>query len=138
MALDHSGMFHSNCISGVAAVLGRLISTLWPVAPDVAGVHNARERCGPEPCYGTAARIERQVVPDALIVPARAHDPAVVPALQIPLLGLRERGLVPRVPLVYGVSQGIVGYESLLVLPVLVVGGTEQDADAKVYVHQVR
>src|ERR671917_427627 len=100
MAFDHCGMVHSNCISGVAAVLGRLIST----------------QC--------------QVVPGALVIPAWAHDPAVVPTLQVPLLGLRERGLVPRVPLVHRVAKGVMAYEGLLVLPVLVVGGTEQDADA--------
>src|SRR5215207_10453645 len=32
MALDHSGTFHSKLASGMAAVLGRLIWTLLPVA----------------------------------------------------------------------------------------------------------
>jgi hypothetical protein len=32
MALDHRGIFHSKVVSGLVAVLGRLMTTLLPVA----------------------------------------------------------------------------------------------------------
>ena len=122
----------------MAAVLGRLISTLLPVALTYPTSTSPASAVAQSLAMRPAAGIERQVVPGALVVPARAHHPAVVPALQVPLLGLGEGGLVPRVALVHRVAQRVVGNEGLLVLPVLVVGGAEQDADAEVYVHQVR
>src|SRR5215204_1528596 len=96
------------------------------------------ERCGPEPGYRAAAGIQGEVIACAPIVPARAHHPTVVAAFEVPLLGLGECGLVPRVPLVHRIAQRVARYEGLFVLPVLIVGGAEQDADSQVYVNQVR
>src|SRR5215211_7163804 len=80
---------------------------------DVAGVHEPGQSRGPQPGQRPAAGVEREVVPGALVQPAWAHHPAVV-LVEVPLLGLGQRGLVPGVPLVYRVAERIAGNEWLL------------------------
>ena len=96
-----------------------------------------RQRRRPQPRERAAAGVHRQVVARALVVPARAHHPRVV-AVEVALLRHRRRRLVPRVALVDRVAERVVGHEHLAVrLPVLVVGGAEQDPDAEVDVDEV-
>ncbi len=120
----------------MAAVLGRLIFTLLPGGFDVADVHQPGQRRRPQPRQRTAAGVERQVVAGALVEPARAHNPTVV-AVEVALLRLGDRGLVPGVPLVDRVAERIVRDEGLFVFPILVVRAAQQDADAEVDVDQV-
>ena len=98
-----------------------------------------RQRRRPQPRQRAAAGVHRQVVAGALVEPARAHHPRVVAAVEVALLRLRRRRLVPRVALVDRVAERVLGHEDLAVaLPVLVVGGAEQDPDAEVDVDEVR
>ena len=75
------------------------------------------ERRRPQPRERAAAGVERQVVARALVVPARAHHPGVVAAVEVALLRLRDRRLVPRVALVDRVAERVLVDERLLARP---------------------
>jgi hypothetical protein len=70
------------------------------------------------------------MIAGALVEPARRHDPGVL-LLEIALLRTRSGGLVPGMPLVDRIAQRIVLTKVSLVLPVVVVGAAQQDADAR-------
>src|SRR5262249_60550109 len=82
----------------------------------------------PQPGDGPAAGVGGQV--GLAVEPARRHDPAVL-ALEVPLGRPRNRVLVPGVTAVHRVAKRVPGDKHLLVLPVLVVRGPEQNADAE-------
>ena len=106
----------------VSGVLGRLISTLVARGVDVRRVDLVGQRRRPQARERAAAGVERQVVARALVVPARAHHPGVVAAVEVALLRLGDRRLVPRVALVDRVAERVLGDERLLADPVVVVG----------------
>ena len=70
------------------------------------------------------------------VVPARAHHPAVL-VVKIPLLRMRVGVLVPRMTAVDRIAQRIVPHEHLLALPIVVIGGPEQDPKTEVDLHQI-
>src|SRR5436309_6217019 len=70
-----------------------------------------------------------------LVVPARRHGPAIR-TVEITLLRLRKRRLVPGMALVNWIAERILVNKGPLVLPIVVVGVAEQDADAQVDVYQ--
>ena len=108
------------------AVAGRL---------DIAAhVDEPGQRRGPQPGERAATGVEREMI--LTVVPARAHHPAVL-VVKIPLLGMWVCVLVPRMAPIDRIAQRIVPDEHLLVGPVVVVGGSEQDPDAQVDVHQI-
>src|SRR5581483_11808786 len=102
---------------------------------DVPDVHQPGQSGGPQPRNGTAARIQGQVIAGALIQPARRHDPGV-PAVEITFLRFGDGGLIPGMLLIDWVAQRILLDERLGFLPVLVVGGAEQDAHSDIDIHQ--
>ncbi len=69
------------------------------------------------------------------VEPPRRHDPAVL-VVEVALLRLRDRVLVPRVPSVDRVAERIGGHEHLVAFPVVVERAAEQDADAEVDVDE--
>src|SRR5215475_3193142 len=70
------------------------------------------------------------------VVPARRHDPGIF-AGKVALLWFWNRGLVPGVTLIDGISQGILCDKLLsAVLPVIVIRTAEQDANTEVDVDQ--
>ena len=75
MALLHFGIFHSNSDLGLRRGLRQVHLDALAGRLDVADVHHARERRGPEPGDRPAAGVERQVV--LPVEPARRHRPAV-------------------------------------------------------------
>ena len=95
------------------------------------------QRRRPQPRNRPATRIERQMVAGPLIQPARRHDPRVF-AGKIALLGSRDGRLVPRMVLIHRIAQRIFLDKLLGVLPSVVIGASEQDADVQVDIHQVR
>ena len=101
---------------------------------DVIGLDQSRQRRGPQPRERAAPGVKRQIV--GAVEPTRRHDPAVL-VCQVTPLRLGVGVLVPRMPPVDRVAEGIVRDEHLLVGPVLVVGGTEFDADTQVDCDQV-
>ena len=105
---------------------------------DVRRVDLVGQRRRPQPRERAAAGVHREVVAGALVVPARAHHPRVVAAVEVALLRLRDRRLVPRVAPVHRVAERVLRDEHLLLGPVLVVGAAEQDPDAEVDVDEVR
>src|SRR5579863_4793501 len=103
---------------------------------DVADVDDTSERSGPEARDRSAAGVESKVVTGALVVPARRHDPCVL-VLEVALLGFREGALVPGMALVDRIAERISLDEGLGVLPVIVVGAAEQNADVEVDIDKV-
>ena len=85
--LSGDGIFHSKLRVWHGGGGGEVDLDAVPRGLDVAGVHEPGERRGPEAGQRPAAGVERQVVPGALIVPARAHHPGVV-LVEVALLGL--------------------------------------------------
>src|SRR3984957_17441799 len=57
--------------------LGQIHFHAVPGRFDVTDVDEASQSCCPEPRYGSAPRVERQVVASALIKPTRRHHPGV-------------------------------------------------------------
>ena len=57
---------------------------------------------------------------------------------QIAFLRSRQRGLVPRMPLVHGIAERIGLDECLAVLPVVIKGTAKKNANAEVDVHRGR
>ncbi len=96
-----------------------------------------RERGRPQARERAAAGVEREVVAAPSVEPARAHHPRVVAALEVASLRSRQRRLVPRVALVDRVAERVPLDERRLVLPVLVEGAAEQDADPEVDLDEV-
>ena len=133
------GICHSNDFSGRSAVRGKLIWTLLPVAltkpmstrPERAV--DQRRASGPPPV--SSARCLLSPGSPSWYQRGR-HDPAVL-AVEVALLRLRDRVLVPRMVLGHRVAQRVVRDERLLVLPLLVVGAAQQDPDAEIDLHEV-
>ncbi len=103
----HFGIFHSRSISGERRGLRQVDLHALARRFHERRVDEPRERRHPEPRERTSARVEREVVARALVVPARAHHPAVGPVLQVALLRLRVRRLVPRVARVDRVAERV-------------------------------
>jgi hypothetical protein len=103
---------------------------------NVAKVHNACQRRRPEARNGAAARVERKMITGPLVKPTRRHHPGVF-FLEIALLRLGEGTLVPRMALIHGISQWIFLHKRLRILPIVVVGAAEQNANVQVDVDQV-
>ena len=136
MALLHLGIFHSNSFSGRSVVFGRWILTLLPGRLDVADVDEPAERRRPETRDRAAAGVEREMIAGPLVAPARRHDPGVL-AVEIALLRPRGRGLVPGWRWSTGLPSGSVLTNVSPVLPIVVEGAAQQDADAEVDVDEV-
>ena len=107
-----------------------------PGGLDVADVDDAGERGCPETRDRAAAGVERQMIAGALVEPARRHDPGVF-LFEVALLRPGEGALIPRMALIDRIAQRILLDERLGVLPVVVVGTAQQDADVEVDVNQV-
>src|SRR5262249_40924623 len=71
------------------------------------------------------------------VEPPRRHHPRIV-LVEIALLRLRKRVLIPRMARVDGVPERIFGYEDLASLPILVEGMPEQNAQSQIDVHEIR
>ena len=65
------------------------------------------------------------------VVPPGRHHPAVL-AVEVSLLWLRNRVLVPRVVLIDRIAQRVFFDEYFFALPVFVVGMSEQNPDTEV------
>src|SRR4051812_29809433 len=85
----------------------------------------------PEASQRPAAGVKRQQFARLLVMPARRHHPGVL-AVEVALLRLGKRRLVPRMPLIDRIAERIGLDEGLAALPVLVKGAAEQDANAEV------
>ena len=92
------------------------------------------QRGRPQPGDRPAAGVEGEVV--GPVEPARRHHPAVL-VVEVALLRLRVRVLVPGVPAIDRVPERVLRDEHRLVLPVVVERVTEEDADAEVDLHEV-
>src|SRR5205823_2353569 len=71
----------------------------------------------------------------AFVIPARRHGPAIR-AVEIALLWLRQRRLVPGMALVNRIAERVLVNKRSFILPIVVVGVAEQDANAQVDVYQ--
>src|SRR5262249_31063156 len=107
-----------------------------PRGRDVSDVYQPGQRRGPETSDGSAAGVQSKMVAAARIEPTRRHDPGVI-ALEVALLRPGNRRLVPRMALIDRVAERIFRDEHFAAGPVVVVRGTEQDADAEIDVHEV-
>ena len=76
------------------------------------------------------------MVAGPLVEPARRHHPGVL-AVEVALLRPRDRRLVPGMPLVDRVAERVGLDEGLALVPVVVEGAAQQDADVEVDVDQV-
>ena len=135
--LDRVGPLRDLPLEGDLGLEGRLREMDLDAVPgclQVIGVDKSREGSRPQAGERAATGVESKVV--CTVEPAGGHDPAVV-AVEVALLRLRVRVLVPRVTPVDGVAERIVGHEDLLVLPVVVERVPEQDADAEVDLDEV-
>ena len=97
-----------------------------------------RQRGRPQARERAAAGVEREVVAGALVVPARAHHPRVVAAVEVALLRLAgsssgSTGGAGRP----GCRAGRAATNVSSLDPVAVVGAAEQDPDAEVDVDEV-
>ena len=134
MVLLHCGIFHSNVVSGLSVVRGRLISTLLPVAFTYPMSTSPASAVDPEPGRGPAAGVEREVI--GTVEPTRRHDPAVLVG-EVALLRPRVGVLVPRVTPIDRVPERVARHEHLLTFPVVVVRRAEEDPHAEVDVDEV-
>ena len=123
--LGHAGGLRQDHLDAVA---GRLAIA----EVDLAGLRGD-PLAGERPAAGVAG----DVAVVALVVHPRRDDPAVL-VVEVALLRLRQRHLVPRVPRVDRVAERVLGHERRLALgPVVEVGGAEQDPDRQVDVDEV-
>src|SRR5439155_8130731 len=79
--------------------------------------------------------IQGEVVAGPPVAPARRHNPGVL-ALEVSSLRSGRGGLVPRVALIHWIAERVDLDERLTLLPVVIEGTAQQDADAEINVHK--
>src|SRR5246127_3896775 len=70
------------------------------------------------------------------IEPPRRHHPGVLSA-EVAFLRLWNGSLIPRMALIDRVTERIFLYKGLALIPILIIGGTQQDAKSNVNINEV-
>src|SRR5262245_57785992 len=103
---------------------------------DVAYVDQTVERGRPETGERPAAAVKRQMFAGPFVAPAWRHDPGVLIA-EIALLRLGNGGLIPGMELIDRMAERVSLDKFLRVIPALIKGAAEQNANAKIDLDQI-